>query len=215
MSSELLSRQEAFDYWDCRHKQQDELRSGGHIGIDQGGNEIFYAVRLGKLLELIGDRNSPPAPLFVLDAGCGKGYFSRALGRCGHAIDGIDASPAAIEQCRSAGGAARFAVSTLAAWSSAWLYDVVFSVDVMFHILDDEEWAASVCNLASLVRFGGKLIIADENNEHRRQLGNYIVHRASAEYIDLVGDVGFRLERWIPYAFRDNRIGYLSFIRNR
>ncbi|MEU1168676.1 hypothetical protein ABZ372_54600, partial [Streptomyces sp. NPDC005921] len=32
-------------YWDTRHRERDDLASGGHIGLDRPGNEIFYAVR--------------------------------------------------------------------------------------------------------------------------------------------------------------------------
>ena len=48
----------------------------------------------------------------------------------------------------------------------------------MFHILDDDEWAESVKALASFVRFPGQLIITDHNEGSRKELGDYIVHRA-------------------------------------
>ena len=91
-----LSREEAIRYWDDRHRSLGDLRSGGHIGLSEAANEIFYRVRLGKLLELIGNLNAPNEPMFVLDAGCGKGRFSRELAACGFCVDGIDASDAAI-----------------------------------------------------------------------------------------------------------------------
>ncbi len=209
----LLSRDEAVRYWDNRHRAQDDLRSGGDIGLGDAANEIFYLTRLGKLLEIIGDRNSVREPQFVLDAGCGKGYFARALVRCGFRVEGIDTSPAAIEFCQSH-GPGRYEVASLADWRSPWLYDVVYSVDVLFHVLDDADWAASVENLASLVRLGGKLVITDQRNERRRQLGNYIVHRAEMEYTELLARCGFTLDEFRPYDFQDNEIGFLVFVRD-
>jgi len=206
-----LSREEAIRYWDDRHRSLSELRSGGHRGLSEAANEIFYRVRLGKLLELIGDLNAPNEPMFVLDAGCGKGRFSRELGACGFCVDGIDASEAAIVASRAAGGG-RYEVSTLAAWRSPTLYDVVMSIDVLFHILDEDEWASSVRNLASLIRLGGQLIITDEDGEAPRAAGDYIVHRPRTAYADLLGD-RFRFVGFTPYKFRENAVGFLQFVR--
>lgn len=206
-----LSREEAIRYWDDRHRSLGELRSGGHIGLSEAANEIFYRVRLGKLLELIGNLNAPNEPMFVLDAGCGKGRFARELAACGFCVDGIDASDAAIAANRATDGV-RFQVSTVAAWRSPTLYDVVMSIDVLFHILDDEEWASSVRNLASLTRLGGQLIVTDENRDDPRAAGNYIVHRPRAAYADQLGH-GFRFVAFTPYHFRENAVGFLQFVR--
>jgi len=206
-----LSREEAIRYWDDRHRSLGELRSGGHRGLSEAANEIFYRVRLGRLLELIGDLNAPNEPMFVLDAGCGKGRFSRELAACGFCVDGIDASEAAIVASRAAGGG-RFEVSTLAAWRSPTLYDVVMSIDVLFHILDEDEWVSSVRNLASLIRLGGQLIVTDENRTDPRPVGDYIVHRPRAAYADLLDD-RFRFVGFTPYKFRENAVGFLQFVR--
>jgi SAM-dependent methyltransferase len=211
---DLLTTDEAVDYWERRHRAEGELRSGGDVGLDEAANQIFYYTRLGRLLEIIGDRNSVGEPLFLLDAGCGKGLFARALVDCGFAVDGIDTSPTAIEFAR-ANGPGRYEVSSLADWRSPSLYDVVYSVDVLFHLVDDDDWRASLDNLASLVRIGGKLVITDEYNVVRRQAGNYIVHRAFTEYVEALAERGLSLREFRPYGFRDNRIGFLVFVRNQ
>lgn len=210
---DLLTADEAVDYWEGRHQAEGDLRSGGDVGLDEAANQIFYYTRLGRLLEIIGDRNSVDAPLFLLDAGCGKGLFARALVDCGFAVDGIDTSPTAIEFSR-ANGPGRYEVSSLADWRSPTLYDVVYSVDVLFHLVDDDDWRASLDNLASLVRMGGKLVITDERNEVRRQAGNYIVHRAFTEYVEALAVHGLSFVEFRPYEFRDNRIGFLVFARD-
>ena len=76
----MQGQRDTAELWDRRHKQVDDLRSGGHIGYDAGSNGILYAVRLGKLITIIGDLTHSSAPLRVLDAGCGKGWFARAMG---------------------------------------------------------------------------------------------------------------------------------------
>ena len=210
-ASTPLTREEAIRYWEQRHRSAGELRSGGHIGLSEAANEIFYRIRLGKLLELIGTLNAPAEPLFILDAGCGKGRFARELSACGFCVDGIDVSPAAIAASRAAGGA-RFEVSSLASWTSPTLYDVVISLDVLFHILDDEEWTASVRNLASLTRLGGQLIVTDEYRDVPRPAGNYILHRPVPAYASLLSD-RFEFVGFTPYRFRENEVGFLQYRR--
>jgi 2-polyprenyl-3-methyl-5-hydroxy-6-metoxy-1,4-benzoquinol methylase len=210
---ELLSAEEAARYWDTRHQERGALRSGGDMTFNETANQMFYILRLSLLLEAIGHHESRVAPLFVLDAGCGKGWFSRELAKFGHRVDGIDGSPSALEQCRKLGGGPRYFQSSLAGWRSPWLYDVVASVDVLFHILDDGEWERSVRNLASLVRLGGLLIIADWGEEGDRVFGNYLVARGRSRYLPLVAECGLRFDGWRPYGFRGNQMGFYVFTR--
>ncbi|MFI2758590.1 class I SAM-dependent methyltransferase [Streptomyces echinatus] len=212
---DTAGRDGTFDYWDARHRDQDELASGGHIGLDRAGNELFYALRLGTLLGLVGDLTSPAAPLFVLDAGCGKGYFARALARCGHRVDAFDASEEALDRARAAGGGPRYGRSRLDAWRSPWPYDIVLCVDVLFHLLDDAEWSAALRNLASLVRLTGRLIVTDEDTARPRARGDYILHRPTAAYRAVLEPLGLRHTEFRPYGFREIEVGFHVFTRIR
>ncbi|MFJ7077121.1 class I SAM-dependent methyltransferase [Streptomyces sp. NPDC098781] len=213
MADGMLTDAAARRYWDTRHAEHDELASGGHIGLDRPGNEIFYAQRLGALLDLVGDLSSTTAPLFVLDAGCGKGYFARGLARCGHRVDAFDVSPTAVDRARAEGGGPRYAVAALDEWRSPWPYDTVVCVDVLFHVLDDEDWADGLRNLASLVRVGGRLIVTDEDTDRRTARGDYIVHRPLTAYRAEAEPLGLRHTLSRPYGFRENRVGFHVFTR--
>ncbi|MFJ9558540.1 class I SAM-dependent methyltransferase [Streptomyces fuscichromogenes] len=202
-------------YWDTRHRERDDLASGGHIGLDRPGNEIFYAIRLGQLLTLIGDLSSPASPLFVLDAGCGKGHFARSLARCGHHVDAFDASEAAVAHARAEGGGPRYTVAGLDEWRSPWLYDVVLCVDVLFHVLNDAQWAAGLRNLASLVRITGRLIVTDEHTDEAVPRGDYILHRPISAYRGELEPLGLSHSHFRPYGFRENRVGFHVFTRTR
>ncbi|KUL45497.1 class I SAM-dependent methyltransferase [Streptomyces regalis] len=214
-------------YWDARHSDLDELASGGQIGLDRPGNEIFYAQRFGSLLSLIGDLSSPAAPLFVLDAGCGKGYFARALARCGHRVDAFDISPHAVDHARAEGGGPRYAVAALDEWRSPWPYDIVVCVDVLFHVLDDQAWAAGLRNMASLIRVTGRLIATDivtdedadegtdEATAERTTRGARTVHRPIAAYRAELEPLGLRHTLSQPYGFRESQVGFHVFTRTR
>jgi 2-polyprenyl-3-methyl-5-hydroxy-6-metoxy-1,4-benzoquinol methylase len=205
---ELLSRAGAEEYWDERHRSGTELLSGGDMTYDDAANEAFYAVRLGRLLDVVGHQSSVIAPLRILDAGCGKGYFSRALSRVGHRVDGIDASAVAIEHCRRLAGGPSYAESSLTAWTSSELYDLVIAIDVLFHVLDDEEWEASLGNLAALTRLGGRVVVSDWDDVDRdQQFGTYMLARARNRYERHFPARGLRYDGFTPYRFRVSRIG--------
>jgi SAM-dependent methyltransferase len=209
----LLTDAEASKYWNERHQQETDLRSGGDISFDEATNYMFYLRRLTMLMDRVGLQNNPVAPLYLLDAGCGKGYFSRELAKFGHQVDGIDGSEAAIAHCRELGGGPRYHRTTLSGWRTPWLYDVVFTVDVLFHILDDAEWARSTRNLASLVRLGGKLVIGDWGQDGDHVYGNYQVVRGREKYLPLLDACGMRFDGWEPYRFRRSPIGLYTFTR--
>ena len=214
MVEKVLELPEAIDFWDRRHQAADELLSGGDMSFDHAGNEIFYALRTGRLIDLIGDASSVAAPKRILDAGCGKGVFSRQMAEFGHRVDGIDSSQHAIELCRvDASDRERYAESTLDAWHPPYLYDVVYCVDVLFHIMDDDVWAASVRNLASLVAWGGLLLLADHGGDEDRLWSNYQRTRASSRYDALLLDRGFRRDGFQVYGFRATPAGFHIFTR--
>lgn len=197
-------------FWDSRHSQQDRLRSGGDIGLTEADNHAFYAVRLGHLVRLIGPSSDPTAPLSILDAGCGKGWFTERLAEFGHNVLGIDSSVTAVDVAREE-GAAEYAVSTLDAFAHPWLFDVVVCIDVLFHILDDALWARSVETLAAHVALGGTLILTDVHADETQQRGSYIIHRATHRYLELLKM--FEHRNFTPYDFKQNPNGFHVFVR--
>lgn len=210
---EILRSEEATAFWDDRHKTVGELRSGGDKAFTHEQNEIFYALRLGRLIDVLGLAEDPPRQLFLLDAGCGKGYFSSAMARFGHRVDGIDSSEHAIGLCtQRAGVRERYAVSLLADWAPAELYDGVYCVDVAFHIMEDEAWEASMRNLASLVRHGGVLVVADHDSDEDHVWGSYQKTRAARRYDELFAEHGFvRSGPFVPYRFFTSPAGFHVF----
>lgn len=204
-----FTSQEAQAYWDQRHRDADDLASGGNITFSRADNEMFYAVRAARLVDVIGPEAPGVVPRRILDAGCGKGYFSRALARFGHRVDGIDTSETAIETCRSlASPMESYALSELATWRPPHLYDAVVVIDVVYHILDDEEWAASVRHLADLTTLGGRIAVVDHDRQEDVTWGRSQRTRSSARYHALFAESGVRYDRYLRNDFRDDPSGF-------
>lgn len=194
----------------------DPWLAAGDLSYDEMGNLAFNALRIGRLLDVLGTLAEPAAPLRLLDAGCGTGWLTRALASFGHQVDGIDSAAATVEACRGQSRADcrdHYAVSRLDTWAPSYLYDAVVSVDVLFLISQDSLWEASVVNLASLVRSGGRLVLADHDLAQDHPWGGGQVSRARRRYVDLLAAEGLVYRRFVPYEFRDNDAGFHVFDR--
>lgn len=190
-----------------------DLRSGA-VAYDHATDEAFDAIRLGHLLDVIGTSASAVAPLRLLDAGCGTGWLTRALTRCGHLAEGIDPSDEAIAASRGqAVGSDRYVTSRLDAWAPSYLYDHVVAVDALSHLTDDDVWRDSIVNLAALVRLGGLLVLTDHDAEADHQWGDDRVTRCRQRYLDVLLPLGLGYLGFRPYRFRDNAAGFHVFRR--
>jgi 2-polyprenyl-3-methyl-5-hydroxy-6-metoxy-1,4-benzoquinol methylase len=201
-------------FWNERHGRDGLLTSGGDIGISKAANAAFYYQRLGQLLEIVGSWESAQMPLDILDAGCGKGFFSEKLAECGHRVVGVEPSHNAIT-ATPVDTTVRYVETSIQDFAWPHLFDVVCAIDVLFHIVDAAEWEDTVLALASLVRFEGVLIVTDYETDVRAAPSRYIVHRPLSRYREVLGTVGFASTSVRPYHFRGNRNSFLVFSRCR
>lgn len=205
---ETLSISESRQYWNTRHGEVDDLRSGGSLSYDKATNAMLYDVRRARLIQAIGADSDQEIPRRVLDAGCGKGHFSRSLAEYGHRVDGIDTSTQAITECRRrAVGSETYAVSSLRSWRPPCLYDAVVCIDVMFHLMDDDEWLSSLRNLAALVRLGGLLVVTDHDADEDVVWASYQKTRGRSRYARVLREQGLEIVEFIRNDFKSDQVG--------
>jgi len=190
-------------FWDQRHRARDEWTSGGDRGLSIGENQEFYAIRLALLCRMIRKHHSAERGLHILDAGCGRGYFTDSLKRFGHKVVGFDSSETAVQHAISRFGN-YFQHCTFESYPPKVPFDIVMSIDVLFHILDDELWRKSVLSLSSFASSEALLLVADVFGDDSFSLGNYIVARSLEQYVDVLKPQGFELIEILPYDFGAN-----------
>lgn len=190
-------------FWENRHAALDPWRSGGDLGLSVEENFEFYAIRFGRLAELIRAHAGAERPLRILDAGCGRGHITDMLRRCGHDVTGLDASATAIAKAREAYGDG-FVVGELDSLRPPRLFDVVICLDVLFHILDDAVWRRSVAAFARYASAEALVILTDAFDEQRYNKGDYIVHRSASENDEAMAAAGFARVELVPYRFGHN-----------
>lgn len=80
-------------------------------------------------------------------------------------------------------------------------------MDVLFHLMDDADWLDSVRNLASLVRLGGSLVLADHDSDEDRVWSAYQKTRARSRYNEVLAEAGFEVAAFIRNDFRTDPVG--------
>lgn len=199
-------------FWDRRHAALDAWQSGGDRGLTTAENHEFYAYRLGRIIELMRRHAGAERGQRILDAGCGRGHFTDSLLRCGHDVTGIDTSPTAIAWATQNYGP-HFEQASLHEYRPRALFDVVVCIDLLFHILDDEIWRASLATLGRAAAAESFLLITDSFGPRRFPLGNYIIHRSADEYDRLLAEMDFQRRELIPYDFGSNPNRFAAYCR--
>ncbi len=113
-------------------------------------------------LRLLSD-HLPPAPVDVVDLGCGTGSLSVLLAAAGHRVRGLDFSAAMVERARAKAAAARLEVDFVVGDASTPAYaagscDVVLSRHVLWAL---PEPAAALAAWVGLLRPGGRLLLVE------------------------------------------------------
>jgi len=140
------------------------------------GHDSYWRFHRDRFLDLL-----PPAPLDVLDLGCGEGRLSRDLTARGYRTVGVDVSPPMIAAAREADPGGRYEIADA---GDTGLADASVDVVAAFMSMHDiEDMPGAVAEAARVLRPGGCLCIA-------------IVHplNSAGGFESLAPDAAFRLE---------------------
>lgn len=150
------------DYWNARHAREGESLDGvGQVGLGHAANLADYNEKWAHIAAVL-DRCDVDPLSRTLDAGCGIGFFTERLRLRGHLVTGIDFSAEALAIARQRlGSGVPLEVQPIDQPVDGAPYELVVCVDVLFHIVDDTTWRATVRNLADSVPPGGTLVIQE------------------------------------------------------
>lgn len=175
-------------YWVDRHKKlKGSLASVGRLGASEQENRQNYSrkkrlvadlLRVLDCLDLKGKN--------VLDAGCGIGLISELFYSLGASVSGVDTSNVAIEEAtdRSApdGGSGMMIVSSLVDFNFPRQFDITFCLDVLYHVVDDNNWSAALANLSKHTRTGGLLVVLDQLKPAVQRPAPHVCFRTASLY---------------------------------
>lgn len=185
-------------YWEQRLRDHYSLEGVGYLRLGRRFNEWMYRVRGEVFDRVVGDLGIAPGSA-VADIGAGTGFYvERWLAR-GATVTGVDLTEVAITNLRTRFPQSTFVQANIGEPLSGPLkdargrFDVVSAFDVLFHIVDDQEFGLALANIAGLLKPGGFFLWSD-NFVHRPTIRvTHQVSRSLDEIESRLAPAGFEV----------------------
>lgn len=207
------------EFWEKSHSHvsPDDVNFGFGIHHVSGGQSNFEAETLYRLRRLNANRvlrkATLPANPKILEIGSGGGYwvefFQRFLPKV---FVGSDLSDTAVERLSALYPSYEFVAMTSPeeAWSrirQRGPYDLVFAIDVLYHITDEEVWKSTLHNLCANTAASGQILMADYFYEQPTDNPSavHVKFRTMQTYLDILDQHGFVTEAVQPIFYFMNR----------
>lgn len=188
------------EYWDQRARDY-ASRGAGLRAVCSYGMPSFYNGYIHLTQHLALARHlRVDAGTSVLDLGCGIGRWSRLLARRGANVTGVDVSASMLEEARKRtakeGLTDRidYQVGDLSTFNLERTFDLVLSVTVVQHILDEDAFALAIRNVARHLAPNGRAVMLEAAPSRPNATCDTEVFRArtAAQYLAAFGNAGLR-----------------------
>ena len=189
-------------YWEDRLKSNYDERGVGDIGLSTAYNSYLYAVRRRVFQRQLRRLPLSPSTTRVLDVGSGTGVYVQEWQDWGAAdITGCDITQVAVDRLAVRFPGARFIRLDIGSSASDDLrgeqFDVISAFDVLFHIVDDDDYRRAIERIAALVVPGGWFLYSDNLVERESRISHY-VSRTESDILGALKSCGFTVRRRTP-----------------
>jgi SAM-dependent methyltransferase len=199
-------------YWESRLRKHYSLAGVGYLGLGRRFNEWMYRVR-GEVFDRVvqglrpgsGERSAVSgwADAEVLDVGAGTGFYVDRWQKLGARVTGLDLTEVAVEELSRCFPSAQFVRADIGRELDGvplapGSFDAVSAFDVLFHIVDDAEYARAFSNIASMLKPGGWFLWSDNFLRHPTERSAHQVSRTLAESTRCVEAAGFEVVDRVP-----------------
>jgi SAM-dependent methyltransferase len=193
---EAFGPADALDWWEARHRDHRGLDAVGYAGAGEAYNRWLYRVR-----QHLFRRHVAPvadATTSVLDVASGTGFYLERWREAGVTdLAGSDVSETAVAELRARFPSLsidRFDISGPAGELPERRFDVVSAFDVLFHLIDDDDYRRALANLSRLVAPGGLLVISENFRlAGPRRFASVQVNREQDEILALLDENGLEV----------------------
>jgi SAM-dependent methyltransferase len=154
-------------------------------------NEWLYRARKSafrRTIRSLGDVSKAR----VLDVGSGTGFYLDLWHRAGVTdLTGSDLTENAVSDLRRRFDVPVVRLDITAAEPAAQPFDIVSAFDILFHIVDDELYAAAFRNLAAQLKPGGILIFSEHLPRRETNRERHRVSRSLDSVLETAARAGF------------------------
>ncbi len=190
-------------YWNDRLSGQFGLEAVGYIGLGKRFNQWMYSLRKRSFIRSVKRLKLLFSDAKVLDVGSGTGFYLGLWKGLGvKSITGIDISEQAIENLKHKFPAETFYLQDITKiFAHDRKFDLISCMDVLFHIVDDENFKNAIQNLSHSLVSGGYLILTDNFVHGPERKQQHHVSRSLSNYEHVIMSVDLRIVYRKPVFF--------------
>ncbi|MCW4054902.1 MAG: class I SAM-dependent methyltransferase [Candidatus Bathyarchaeota archaeon] len=201
-------------YWQDRLKTNFDITGVGCLGFNETYNKYLYSLKLSSL-EIVLDEHTVIEGKFVLDIGCGTGFFVDYYSRKGaKKITGVDITKVSILKLTEKYPQYNFLVADISSpnISLKERFDIVNAFDVIYHIVDDAKFKTALHNISAWCAKGGYVLITDYFCKKDIITATHVHHRSLRTYENELSKGSIRIVDIIPMYYLMNRHFHLPII---
>jgi SAM-dependent methyltransferase len=186
---------DAKGYWENRLSRDYSLHGVGRLNWGLHYNKWLYKVRRSVFLRALRDTVDTFKDASALDIGSGTGFYLDLWRELGAGrITGADITDVAVARLREKypdHSIYQLNIGTGTGELRGQQFDIVSCMDVLFHIVDDEQYENAFKNIYSLLKPGGVFVFTDLFLHEETRRASYIVHRTLQSITSVYQRAGF------------------------
>jgi SAM-dependent methyltransferase len=199
MMSDVPEPFDADAYWSSRLDEHWDLTGVGHQEYSEAYNRWLYRRKHAVLQRALRGR----AMTRALDLGSGTGWVIPELFAAGAtSVEGCELTEVGVERLRTALPEVTFHRVTVGAEPlpvADATVDIVTMLDVAYHVVAPDDFAAAVAEIARVLRPGGAALVSDSFGDQSQSAGDHVRFRSRAEWQDALEGTGLHLVATLPY----------------
>ena len=187
-------------YWEKRLREHFDDQGAGFLRLGRRYNRWMYRVR-GEVFDRmvdrhLGRRGREEAPLRVLDVGSGTGFYVHRWRRLGADVTGLDLTEVAVHRLAANFPDSRFLRADIGRPLEGELnaligtMDAVSAFDVLFHVVDDDDYVQALRNVGRLLRPAGLFVWSDNFLHGSTARSRHHVSRSLVDVTSALADAG-------------------------
>ena len=197
-------------YWEDRLHTIAGLEGVGFKKLGPAFNKWAYKVRKNVFMKVLKGMNLNFQQSSALDIGSGTGFYIQAWRELMvKDITGADISKTAVENLKNTFKQQTFHqidIGDVAFNAQAGLkqFDLVSSMDVLFHIVDDARFEQAIANIASLMKDNAYFVYSDNFLNHEVFRGESQVSRTKSYLLSVFEKNNLKLVTRKPFMYLTN-----------
>jgi len=199
----------ALRFWESRYQHFD-ITTSGHIDLPYAYNAWLYKMKTKKIAGALRSRFKNFHDKSILDLGCGTGAYLDLWQKLeAETITGVDISPSSVANLEKSHPDCDFCCGDIGADDLLNIlgprkYDIVTTIGVLVHIVDDDDMRSALRNIANLTTDDGLVLISDymlSGNQRDRTNGYYMKFRNLQAFRRELHNVGLELISVVPFYY--------------